>query len=158
MMRASAIVDTNLLVLFIVGRLRPDHVGHHRRLSEFRQQDISILNDALMEFQKFITVPNILSEVSNLLCCGDQEICEGANRLLAEYVSRVEEIYLASEEIVTIPEFFRLGLTDTVLLQIAKKRITTITSDFPLANRLQSLGLPCINFNHLRSPQYGESI
>lgn len=150
-MRASAIIDTNLLLLAIVGELRPDRIGYGR-LSAFRPQDISILKGEIEKFDQFVTVPNVLAETSNFIRSSDREICEGANRLFVEYVLRAKEIYIPSNEVVRIQEFLRLGLTDTAILKVAKRKITTITDDFPLANRLHKLGLPCINFNHLRTP------
>jgi hypothetical protein len=147
----SAIVDANLLVLSIVGGLQPELVGRHRRLRQFVQRDISLLEAVLSKFRKFSTTPNILTEVSNLIGSGDQEICQGANEHLAAHIRSLDEVYIESRTAAVLPLFARLGLSDTVLLKLPR-RSTVITADLPLANALQHLRLPCINFNHLRTP------
>ena len=152
-MPRSAILDTNLLLLAIVGSLAPHLVGTHRRLREFGPKDLPRLNAILSDFVKFFTVPNLLSETSNWIEQGDRQICEGATDAFSAYVATTEEIYFPSEKAVSYPEFRRLGLTDTVLLEMSRRGVTTITADFALANRLQQLKYPCINFNHLRTPR-----
>lgn len=148
----AVIIDSNLLLLAIVGSLRQDLVGKHRRLREFRKADYSLLQSEISEFQKFFTLPNVITEVSNLIGSGKQEICNGACESLAQFVSSADEVYRASKDVVSLPQFFRLGLTDAALLHVSQTGTTTITTDRHLAGVLESLGLPCINFNHKRTP------
>ena len=42
-----------------------------------------------------------------------------------------------------------MGLTDAVLISLAERHLI-ITADFPLANRIETLGRDVIDFNHLR--------
>ncbi len=62
----------------------------------------------------------------------------------------LEERYVASGQIADLPEFVRLGLTDTGILSLSRGAHLVLTDDFPLAQRLQSAGIDVINFNHVR--------
>lgn len=48
------------------------------------------------------------------------------------------------------PEFLRLGLTDSSLLEIAAEDVVVLTADFDLYRAALSAGRPVVNFNHVR--------
>lgn len=153
MLRSKAVLDTNLLLLKIVGELRPDLIGKHRRLRTFGSRDHELLEEILSGFSEIVTTPNVLTEASNFIGRVGSEICSGANTLLSAFVATTEETVVPSQRVVEMSVFNRLGLTDTVLIKLAADGVTTVTDDFPLANRLHKLDLPCINFYTRRTPQ-----
>ncbi len=102
-------------------------------------------------FDKIITTPNILTEVSNL--SGQLE----GNLKLAYFLSMVniigelEEQFTASHHLATQVEFAHFGLTDTGIAHLARGQYLVLTDDYRLAAHLLELGVDAINFNHLRT-------
>ena len=111
----SVLIDTNTLVLWIVGNLEPNRLGG-KRLKEFDLDDLQRLTALLSGFKKHVTLPNVLTEVSNLLGSGKQELVPGGAAALADYCLLAEEIYEASRGVVEHPEYTRVGLTDAAIL------------------------------------------
>lgn len=66
--RQGVIVDTNVLLLFFVGKYEPLLIAKHKRTRQYSIEDFQILEKFLKLFQnRIITTPNILTEASNLL-------------------------------------------------------------------------------------------
>ncbi|MGD0517565.1 MAG: hypothetical protein ABSA26_08525 [Thermoguttaceae bacterium] len=66
--RQGIIVDTNVLLLFFVGKYEPLLIAKHKRTRQYSIEDFQILEKFLKLFQnRIITTPNILTEASNLL-------------------------------------------------------------------------------------------
>ena len=151
MIRAGFLVDANLLVLLIVGNVRRSLIDRHRRLKSYTVSDYDLLVSQFNPETKIFVTPNTLTETSNLLAFGSEEL---NYRLFAELKSMIED----SEEIVVIsklasevPEFRWLGLTDAVLVEIASPDLPLITSDLQLWNAVASRDPgAAINFNSLR--------
>ena len=67
MPRTGYFVDTNLLLLYIVGQEDPQIIAKHRRLEDYSAQDYTILKDLLTQAGQLFVTPNTLTEASNLL-------------------------------------------------------------------------------------------
>jgi GntR family transcriptional regulator / MocR family aminotransferase len=65
MRRGSLILDTNLLLLLVVGLTDPRYVSAHKRL-KFQRQDFQRLQEWIDAATAVILTPNILTETSNL--------------------------------------------------------------------------------------------
>ena len=64
-------------------------------------------------------------------------------------VADMFETYHESIELLGSKTHEQMGLTDAVLIALAERHLI-ITADFPLANRIETLGRDVIDFNHLR--------
>ena len=144
------LVDTNILLLYIVGSLGRELIRRHRRTDKFTVEEYLLLTRLLSRFGKIVVTPNILTEVSNLL--GYIEESTKARLLLglALLTTVVEERHLPSAEVAKAAEFARLGLTDSSILLLAQEDLIVLTDDLPLSLALQRRGVEVINFNHLR--------
>lgn len=60
------IIDTNILLLYLVGRVNRERVPRFKRTAQFIPEDYDILLQLVNNFQKVITTPNILTEVNSL--------------------------------------------------------------------------------------------
>ena len=86
-------IDSNLLVLFVVGSARPDIIAKHRRLEDYSVADFELLLDLFNPVDQLFVTPNTLTEESNLLRHhGDPE----RSLLLGQLRAIIEE----SEEVV----------------------------------------------------------
>ena len=148
--RQRLLVDTNILLLYIVGSLSIELIQRHRRTNKFSKEDYYLLTRLLSQFGTIVVTPNILTEVSNLL--GYTEDLAKARLLLglASLTTVVEERYLPSSEVSQAAEFSRLGLADSSNLLLAQEDLIVLTDDLPLSLALQRRGVEVINFNHLR--------
>ncbi len=67
MSQTGCFVDSNLLVLLIVGSVGKDLIEKHRRLRQFSVADYDTLADMISKVDRVFVTPNTLTEASNLL-------------------------------------------------------------------------------------------
>ena len=66
-MNDVVIVDSNLLLLLIVGSASMSYIDKHKRLSgAYSIEDFSTLGKIISEFSEIVSIPHVLTEVSNL--------------------------------------------------------------------------------------------
>ena len=125
----GAFLDTNLLVLLIVGSVDRGQVERHRRTKRFTVEDYDRLVGLVEGLDRVFVTPNTLTEASNLLeRRGDPRFLRKLRNLIE--VSR--EVVVVSAEAARTPAFERLGLTDSVLLQAISRRRPLLTVDLDL--------------------------
>jgi hypothetical protein len=69
----------------------------------------------------------------------------------AEHLTLLDEHYIESHKVTNHQQFTKLGLTDTGIFPVVKGKYLVLTDDFRLAQSLQTEGIACINFNHIRT-------
>ena len=62
----GVLVDTNILLLYFVGKFKREQVPNFKRTAQFTPEDFDLLFRLLSRFDHIVTTPNVLSEVSNL--------------------------------------------------------------------------------------------
>jgi hypothetical protein len=62
----DVLIDTNILLMYIVGTLDPRLIPMFKRTKVFTVDAYTILCRFLQPFRSIVTAPNILTEVSNL--------------------------------------------------------------------------------------------
>lgn len=139
------VVDSNILMLLIVGSLGPQWIGRHRRTQNFRAADFELLVRFLSRFKKVVTTPNVLTEVSNLV----GKVIEIVDRLKIS-IESMEEKYVTTREAVTWSRFRHFGIADSATALLAKEGLLILTDDIELAQTLEHDGLAVLNFDHLR--------
>ena len=128
----SILVDSNLLVLLVVGRVDRSLIGRHRRLKQFTAADYDRLIETLANAERILVTPNTLTESSNLLAY--QRGRSGAT-LVAELQTLIEqeiEVVVLSIDAAKRREFRRLGLTDAALIDAASAERPSLTADLKL--------------------------
>jgi rRNA-processing protein FCF1 len=128
--------------------VRREWVGRKKRLKNFRAAEFDFVL-RLIGGANLFTTPNIATEVSNLVE-SNEELRTAILPRLQAFLKTYEEKYVESRLVSEIPAYLRLGISDSVLLQLAQNGTLVLTDDLPLAQRLESASLPVINFNHLR--------
>ena len=144
-------IDTNLLVLLVVGLTGPTLISKHRRTQEFTVDDYDLLVAVVDRSGKVFVTPNTLTEACNLLA---QHAEPERSQLLSKLKNLVEEsseTVISSEDAANHGEFLRLGLTDAVLLEAVSPETPLVTVDLKLyAAALAGGKEAAINFNHSR--------
>ena len=144
------LLDANLLLLLVVGTYNRQRVETFKRLNIFAPEDFDLLIGIIARFRGIVVTPNILTEVSNLagnLPDHERELCF---RIFGESISASDEVYVPSSTVASDATFRRFGLSDAVIIQVASQPVLVMTVDFRLAQYLQFLKLPVLNFNHIR--------
>ena len=62
----AVLVDTNLLVLYVVGSVSRKRIATFKRTSQYRSEDYDLLVQVLANFSSVYTLAHIMAEVSNL--------------------------------------------------------------------------------------------
>jgi hypothetical protein len=145
------LIDANLALLYLVGSfdLRLVGDGKYNKLSKYNIEDYHLLLRLKKVFNKAVTTPHVLTEVSNLA----NDLPE---RTKAECLKKFYETFLEIDEL-TIPcldaaqraEFPYLGLTDTALALVSDQFLI-VTDDARLVKKMDESGLQALNFNYLR--------
>lgn len=148
--KTGVLVDTNILLLYFLGRFSPQEIPRFKRTRQFTIEDYGMLALLLQRFEKLLTTPNVLTEVNSF----SGQLADPLRTLyfkrFASEIEVLEEHYVASRQVSGLPEFPRLGLTDTGILSLGRGSHLVLTDDFPLSQHLQGAGRDVINFNHVR--------
>ena len=144
------VIDTNILLLLIVGTANRKRISQFKRTQQFLPEDYDLLIKLINLFPKIIITPNILTEVNSLTNQIGEPERSKCFAIFAQLISEIEEIALSSQEIVKNNGFIKFGLTDCGIIELSKNQYLVLTDDFKLFNYLQKLGIDSINFNHLR--------
>jgi hypothetical protein len=147
---SSVLIDTNLLLLYLVGSYDPDRISRFKRTSQFVAEDFSTLSAVLGRFRSMLTTPHVLAETSNLLGQLSGQVRDECFARFAAAVDVFGEVHQEGRGLVQNPAFLRLGLTDTGILELAARKCLVLTDDFLLYSFLEKAGAIVLNFNHIR--------
>ncbi len=147
----QVVIDSNLLLLLLVGSWDKKSIQSGRRTSSFTSDDFTLLLKLLKVFSGIITTPNILTEVCNLAGYEKGHIKEAIYGIIRKEVRTYAESYVDSKTATCEDCFGKLGLTDAVLLHCAKDGHLIVTTDFDLFTQIVGSGFDAVNFNHLRT-------
>ena len=144
-------IDTNLLVLLMVGSVNPNRIPNFKRTQDFTIGDFRLLRKLVEWFgMPIVTTPHVLSQVSDLTDLAGHEATL-IRQLFKSTVELIEEKYDEARRLVMHPLFERFGLGDASVAAVCERDIVVLTADVQLQIALASTGLDAINFNHVRS-------
>nr|WKN36783.1 hypothetical protein K4G66_30930 [Tunicatimonas sp. TK19036] len=129
------LIDSNALVLLIVGLIDPSQIRKHRRTSLYTEKDFQKLLAIIQNPNKLIVLPNIWTEVDNLL----NNYLTGSFKwpyvkILREVVAETTERYLSSTFGINSDYFLSLGLTDSLIIEFRENFDFLITADSKLSD------------------------
>lgn len=143
------LLDTNVLILFLVGKASRGFIDKHMRTSGFIARDYDLLLDWMGKVDAYITLPHVLTETSNLLQKHSGPIRDEPNRLLKVFIESARELRPSSVTGAVLHSYPRLGLTDSMIISILNDDISILTSDLKLYLELARKGASVTNFSHL---------
>lgn len=146
------LIDTNLLLLLIVGLYDRRRIERFKRTSVYTESDFQRIGWLQAQFQKLWTTPNILTEVDNLGRQLPMNEWNGFSHALRTLCLRMYEESVASTVAMANKSFSRLGLSDNVTLSLGGSFLL-ISDDLALCNEAGRLGFDALNFNHIRLSQ-----
>jgi hypothetical protein len=144
------LIDTNLLVLFIVGTVSREYISKHKRLTQFIPEDYDALLEILNQASSLVVTPNTLTETSNLVAYIYEPARTEIFIIFQHFLNNRREIYIPSATVSARQEFIRLGLADAAMLEALSKDMLLLTTDLDLYLVALSLGFSAVNFNQIR--------
>ena len=146
-------MDTNLLVLLLIGRVNTGRIARFKRTQDFTVEDFGMLHSLIEWFgEPMYVTPHVLSQVSDLTDLSGYEK-ELMNILFRNLAAKATERHTQASELVKNSFFNGFGLADASIAEVCKKNILVITADVKLQIALGLSGRDALNFNHVRSLQ-----
>ena len=145
----GALVDTNLLVLLLVGAVNKRRIPKFKRTQAFSIEDFDLLVRLIDCFGKIVATPHVLSQASDLSDLDGRELGQVREKFRL-IVDQIDESYDPSRVLVPDPMFERFGLADAAIAKVNSRRILVVTADVRLHVALQQRGWDALNFNHVR--------
>ncbi len=135
------LIDTNALLLLVVGIMDVRQIKRHKRLSIYDEQDFYDLFSIIQDLESLIVLPNVWTEVDNLLNNFQGDLKTKYIFQISELIKSSTEKYLETIKVTEDYTFYDLGITDTLLLILAEKCEFLITSDSELSDYAISRGI-----------------
>lgn len=139
------LLDTNLLLVFVVGNVEPGLLGG-KRTTGYSVKDYQQIQAILAEFGKFVVLPQILAETAAMLkqCASEVSTVQRLNEELARFIhdSRVIELLPSSKDAVLHPAYRWLHYTDAAILEGAGEEYLIFTADGGLIREAGERALP----------------
>lgn len=129
--RDKLLLDTNLLVLLVIGLTDPTQIERFKRTRAYTRADYELLRDFVNGYRALVTTPNVLTETSNLAGQLAEPLRGRALAVLAGFINGVEERFYASRVLAEERLYLQLGLTDTAVKHAAAERVSILTDDLP---------------------------
>lgn len=150
------ILDTNLLILVLVGLFDINSIGTFKRTNKYSERDYNNLIDIVKQFPKLVITPHIFAEISNL-CFSNRD--KNKDNQLYKFINHIvkvlfefKELTVHKNQLMILAYFPRIGVTDSGIIEIAKRnKYNVITEDASIYLILNTLGVPVLNINHIRA-------
>lgn len=144
------LVDTNLLLLYLIGELDPELIPRFKRTQGYKISDFQHVKTFIDFFPTVVTLPNILTEVSNLAGQLREDLRFLFFARFAGAIQKMREEFVFANDAASHASFQSLGLTDSAIILACKGKYLALTADLLLARFMENNRLDVINFNHIR--------
>ncbi len=154
--RSGLVIDTNMLIVYLVGLYNPDEIPKCKRTRDYKIDDFIFIYELVKNTKaKIIVTPHILAELSNHTF--DKLFYEPG---LSKYIKRVvDEVAKATEHpsskddlIIDIKSLARFGFADCSIIDAARTlRCAVLTNEGELSRSLEAEKVPVLDINHIRA-------
>ena len=135
------IVDSNALIVLLIGTIDPKLFKTHKATSIYDEDDFHELLNVIEDFKEIIVLPNIWTEVDNLLNTFGGNYKYPYIQKIREVIKITSENYIDSKKGCELESFSQIGLTDSLVLEQAKSCKLLITSDSQLSDYAIAYGI-----------------
>jgi hypothetical protein len=130
--RKAVLIDTQLLVLLIVGLTNPAFIRRHKRVAPYNERHFSLLKGMLAQASKLVCTAHVLTETSNLLRQIADPMRSQIMATFKGFIEAAEEQNVRGALAAAQPFFVRLGLTDAAILSLDPTEVQVLTVDHDL--------------------------
>jgi hypothetical protein len=147
---SEVLIDSNLLLLLIMGSFDQSLIGNFKRLAMFTHEDFSLLQ-SLVARKTILVTPHILTEVSNLANSLHHRHKADWSEYFKDWILvALRERQIHARDLAAEDAFLLFGITDAALFHTSSS-VPILTVDARLAAFMQQHGRHAINVNHLRT-------
>lgn len=150
----SVLIDTNLLLLLIVGLYDKKLISVHRRTRNFLPEDFDLLVESINGYKILWVTSHCLAEVSNLIRHTHEDQAEKLMACFSSFVAKAKESHIPKEIIFKNDISTMIGVTDTGLIIKSKRVSCVFTADLELYLEILRRGYKAVNFNNLRTEKF----
>jgi hypothetical protein len=147
--REAIILDSNLLLLLVVGTWNPRAISAQKRLGGLSFADFLLLTTYLSSYRRILTTAHVLTEVSNLAGGASGATRAAIFSQLIRTISTLHEQHLPASLLIRQQEIMPFGITDAAISLLCNDH-PLLTMDGRLARHLQLRGLTALTLDHLR--------
>ena len=144
------LLDTNLLLLYLIGLFDPDRIERFKRTEKFSYEDFQILLRIMSPFKIILTLPHVLAEVNSLSGQLHSNILASFREKFKAQIELFKEASPTSIKASQRQEFRYLGLTDSAIILESIGKWLVLTDDLPLYVALNRAGVDVLNFTAIR--------
>lgn len=148
------LIDTNALVVLLVGLVDVRLIAQHKRTSIYEEQDFYDLTSIISNLDNLVVLPNVWTEVDNLLNNFRGNHKYKYLQEISTIIKLSTEKYIESKTIIDHESFYDLGLTDSLLLKYADKCKLLITSDSALSDYAIANGIKVYDMVNYRNRRF----
>lgn len=134
--------------------MNEDLIDTHKRTSIYTKKDYADLLYVIDKIENLIILPNIWTEVDNLLNNFSGNYKWQYVNKIREIISISSEHYYSSKFASNHDYFFNIGLTDSLILEIAKDCEFIITSDSQLSDIAIANGIKVYDMIKKRNEEF----
>ena len=142
------LLDSNLLILLLLGSFDIRLIASFKRLSDFSTSDFQAVRDLSLSF-KIATSAHVLTEVSNLAKDLPHRQRQDVFRHIATRIAYLKGNVVSAVEVTPNAEFSSFGITDAVLTNLCGSHLL-LTNDVRLAAHLRSKHHSVLTLNDFR--------
>ena len=148
---SELLIDSNLLLLLIVGSFESSLLGRWKRLNMFTLEDFDCIRKLVATCRTLLVTPHVLTEVSNLAnSLPHWQKAEWSDYFRRWILEGLQERQIRAIDVVQHDAFSYFGITDAALFHLSDN-IYVVTLDAKLAAYPESHHHRVINFNHFRT-------
>lgn len=147
----GVMLDTNLLVMYLIGTYNPELVPEFKRTETYTVDDFEMLQYYVSQFDKLIVTPHVLAETWNFVeKIPKHEFQDFLNKAVP-FLEVCDEEQVDKNDILLSGSFSFIGVTDMGVIRAAQSRkCLVITDDLRAYAYFFENGVDTININHLR--------
>lgn len=150
-MKRPIIVDTQLLVLLVVGATDASLIAQHRRTLSYTRGDFHFLLDSLGNAPRFLFCPHVAAEASNLIGQHREPDRSVMMHVLRALLNNASEARITCGEAMAQAEYVPLGMADAAQLALYRDDAVLLTDDEKLYRAASARGAAALYFREERS-------
>ncbi|WP_180189943.1 hypothetical protein [Acinetobacter sp. YH01018] len=153
MQKKGVLLDTNLLILLVVGLVDTKLISTHKKLRIYSEDDFKLLVGILDTSSKLVATPHILAETSNLAIHGMYNELEAKTFLVLKGITssdKFEEVHELIKTITNHDGYLKFGVSDIGLLEALSNGYVLLTDDWKLSGYAEQKGYDVLNYKTIQ--------
>lgn len=147
--RLGVFVDTDPLLVLLVGKCKPSELRH---IGQYNEKDYEIIFSFLKKFQRIVITPYILAEVSDI---AENRLEPYFKEFIIEctsFLKNFNERQIKKNKVLNREEAQRLGFPDvSIMISAEIGNLLVVSEDSDLITECGKKGIDVIDFSSLRA-------